>query len=307
MIKILFLAANPLNTEVLRIDEEIRSVKKVLRLARYGKSFDLETEGAVRYSDLQDHLLHHRPHIVHFSGHGADSGELMVQDEDGLAHPIPIDALSNLFAAVREDISCVVLNACYSAEQAAAIAEHADCVVGMSDAISDDAAINFSTAFYRGLAYGRDVAGAFELALNEIGLSGGNESDIPHLLYSDVNPSELVFDYRTDQGDAEPPAPGEPPYLGLQYYDVKDADRFFGREALTATLVGYLRDHPFLAVIGASGSGKSSLVRAGIVPALARGEMLHDGTMPPLNSSRWPVYIMTPTARPLPWPACRPR
>lgn len=63
--------------------------------------------------------------------------------------------------------------------------------------------------------------------------------------------------------DDSAPAPGDPPYQGMAYYDVADADRFFGREALTAELVDHLRHNNLLAVVGASGSGKSSLVRAG--------------------------------------------
>ena len=66
------------------------------------------------------------------------------------------------------------------------------------------------------------------------------------------------------------PTPGPSPYMGLQYFDVADAPNFFGREALTAELVGYLRDHSLLAVVGASGSGKSSLVRAGLIPPCSR-------------------------------------
>src|SRR3990172_5774536 len=56
-----------------------------------------------------------------------------------------------------------------------------------------------------------------------------------------------------------PPEPGEPPFQGLQYFDEKDADRFFGREALVAKIVGRLTSTRFLTVIGASGSGKSSV------------------------------------------------
>ena len=68
----------------------------------------------------------------------------------------------------------------------------------------------------------------------------------------------------------EPPTPGEPPYKGLQYFDREDADLFFGREQLTARLMERIRDERFLAVVGASGSGKSSIVRAGLIPALHR-------------------------------------
>src|SRR4030066_2077866 len=53
-----------------------------------------------------------------------------------------------------------------------------------------------------------------------------------------------------------PPEPGDAPFQGLQYFDEKDADRFFGREQLTARIVARLHRTRFPAVIGASGSGK---------------------------------------------------
>ena len=63
-----------------------------------------------------------------------------------------------------------MLNACYSEAQAQAIAKHIDCVVGMTTAVGDDAAIDFATAFYRALGYGRDVQTAFDLGTNQIAL-----------------------------------------------------------------------------------------------------------------------------------------
>ncbi len=96
-----------------------------------------------------------------------------------------------------------------------------------------------------------------------------------------------------------PPEPGEPPFQGLQYYDEKDADRFFGRETLVAKIVGRLANSRFLTVIGASGSGKSSVVRAGVIPALRRGERLIDGSLPPTDSGQWDIRIFTPSAHPL--------
>ena len=67
---------------------------------------------------------------------------------------------------------------------------------------------------------------------------------------------------------AAPPEPGDPPYKRLDFYDVADANLFFGREKLTAELVAFVREHAFLAIVGASGSGESSLARAGLVAAL---------------------------------------
>ncbi len=99
--------------------------------------------------------------------------------------------------------------------------------------------------------------------------------------------------------EALPPEPGDPPYQGLQYFDEADADRFFGRELLTARLVARLAQSHFLAVIGDSGSGKSSLVRAGVVPALRRGQRLADDSLPPSDSPAWDIRVLSPTAHPL--------
>ena len=63
------------------------------------------------------------------------------------------------------------------------------------------------------------------------------------------------------------------PYLGLRPFQEKHARYFFGREALTQWLLEDVRVGNFLAIIGPSGSGKSSLARAGLVAALKRGEI----------------------------------
>ncbi|NIN64528.1 MAG: hypothetical protein GTO63_07465 [Anaerolineae bacterium] len=97
----------------------------------------------------------------------------------------------------------------------------------------------------------------------------------------------------------EAPAPGEAPFKGLQHFDTADAHLFFGREELTCQLVEHLRQHRFLAVIGASGSGKSSVVRAGLIPALRRAEPLAGGLQPLSHRSSWLVHLITPTEHPL--------
>jgi WD40 repeat protein/DNA-binding SARP family transcriptional activator len=105
---------------------------------------------------------------------------------------------------------------------------------------------------------------------------------------------------RTKFSGTEAPTPGEPPFKGLQYFDEIDSDLFFGREVLTAKLVNRLRESQFLSVIiGASGSGKSSVVRAGVIPTLKKGITLLDGCTPPEGSVDWRMHILTPTAHPL--------
>ena len=87
----------------------------------------------------------------------------------------------------------------------------------------------------------------------------------------------------------------ENPYKGLQAFQVADEQDFFGREKLTQKLLsrlGQAEDFSrFLTVVGPSGSGKSSLIRAGLIPALWRGELP--------GSERWFITDMIPGAHPL--------
>jgi WD40 repeat protein/basic membrane lipoprotein Med (substrate-binding protein (PBP1-ABC) superfamily)/DNA-binding SARP family transcriptional activator len=95
------------------------------------------------------------------------------------------------------------------------------------------------------------------------------------------------------------PAVGEPPYKGLDYFDVKDASLFFGREKAVARMIQRLESHPFLAVIGASGSGKSSAVRAGLIPALLSGAIGKETASRFGTDASWSCTISSPTDHPL--------
>jgi hypothetical protein len=181
-IKVLVLAASPLNMDALRLDEEQRAIDQAMQQGAFRQRFDLRQHWAVRIADLQELLLRHQPQIVHFSGHGSPTSAIILQDEQGQAAPVPSAALSRLFALLKDNLRVVVLNACSSASQAAAIAEHIACVVGMSDAIADHAAIQFASAFYRALAYGRTVETAFELGLAQLDLQSLADADKPQLL-----------------------------------------------------------------------------------------------------------------------------
>jgi tetratricopeptide (TPR) repeat protein len=97
------------------------------------------------------------------------------------------------------------------------------------------------------------------------------------------NYTEIIV--KADSIEDLPPTPGEPPFKGLAYFTEEDADIFFGREELSDQIAARLLKTRFLAVIGASGSGKSSLLRAGIIPRMRR--------------KNWLIKVMTPTSRPL--------
>src|SRR5215218_7580373 len=89
---------------------------------------------------------------------------------------------------------------------------------------------------------------------------------------------------------AQPGRAPDCPFKGLEPFDVGDAELFFGRERLVAELVARVPGTSLLGVIGASGSGKSSAVRAGLLPALAAG------VLP--DSERWTRVLLRPGEQP---------
>lgn len=80
------------------------------------------------------------------------------------------------------------------------------------------------------------------------------------------------------------------PYRGLAAFQPEDGSRFFGREGLVASLVDQLDRDRVLFVVGPSGSGKSSLVRAGLIPAVQGGAIA--------GSDQWPVALFSPRSNP---------
>ncbi|MDJ0774258.1 MAG: caspase family protein [Mastigocoleus sp. MO_167.B18] len=82
------------------------------------------------------------------------------------------------------------------------------------------------------------------------------------------------------------------PYMGLNAFSELDHQYFYGREALTQQLINQINKSAFLGVVGASGSGKSSVVRAGLIPALQQGKQIP-------NSEQWLIKYLRPGVNPL--------
>jgi len=209
-ITILFLAANPVDQRQLAIDEEMRAIDAALVGAKFREMFDLRSAWAVRYGDLQELLLRYEPHIVHFSAHGSETGELLLKGADGKSYPVPPAKLAELFDLLKDNVRCVVLNACFSEEQAHGIAASIDCVVGMTRAVQDGDAIEFAIGFYLGIGYGRSVKTAFGLGRNRISSPDGQE--VASLAArSGVDPAQLIIISGNRQmgnsGAAAPPPP----------------------------------------------------------------------------------------------------
>lgn len=178
---ILIISANPKGTSQLRLDEEVREIKNANQLSQNREQFKIVTELAVRAEDLRRALLEYQPAIVHFCGHGVGSDGLAFEDNSGELKLVSTEALATLFQLFQEQVECVLLNACYSEAQAMAIYQHIDCVIGMSQAIGDKAAINFAVGFYDALFANRTLSDCYELGCASINLEGISEYSTPKI------------------------------------------------------------------------------------------------------------------------------
>ncbi len=184
-IKVLFMAANPLNTYHLRVDEEAREIDEKIQIGTKRDCFEFISVEAVRTGDLQKALLRHQPHIVHFSGHGHKTNGIILEDNSGDMKPVRKEALASLFNVLKDNIRIVVLNACYSKYQLKSFSQIIDFTIGMNKAIGDKAAIVFAAYFYQALAFGRSVKDAFDLAKSQLRIEGIPAFKIPEMLIKD--------------------------------------------------------------------------------------------------------------------------
>lgn len=188
-IKILLLAANPDNTARLALDREAKKIQEELDRSPQRDAFEIRLLPACTRDNLQSGLLNFQPHILHFSGHGEQDG-LYFDNGNGQAQFIDLEALTRLFGSQQAaSVQCVLLNACYTEQQATAFSQHIPYTVGMSKTIGDQAAIDFAAGFYRAL-FSNQAAQSGKLAVElafaggctKIDLAGLNEWQTPQLL-----------------------------------------------------------------------------------------------------------------------------
>ena len=177
--KILLLSANPVDTSRLRLDTEFKRIKQCLQNK---DSFQIELSLAASSQDIRRDVSKGKPDFVHFSGHGEGKKGLIVENEQGGGQFLSTKAIGEFLALFSKDIRCVLLNACYSEHQAEAIVQHIDYVIGMNDAIGDEAAIEFSVAFYESLTLDTSIPRAFEIACKSLDLQNLKDADKPVLL-----------------------------------------------------------------------------------------------------------------------------
>jgi len=259
---ILILAANPKNTAPLRLDEEVREIDEGLRRANQRHQYKLEQKWAVRSRDFYRAILDYQPQIVHFCGHGTGQDGIALEDETGKMVLLETKTLASMFRLfAKKSVECVILNACYSEVQAEAISQYVDYVLGMKKVVGDKASITFSVAFYDALAAGYEMEEAYDLGCSQ--MISFLEDETPVFKKKPLIPTPIHTDIPNFE-DVVPPNP----YQGLAAFEEEDADFFFGQENVVNSLVDLTQKQPLIGIIGPSGSGKSSVVFAGLIPKL---------------------------------------
>lgn len=165
-LRILLTAANPQND--LKVTDELEFIQdELLMRTEQRNRFKTAIYQSLKKSDFVGLLIEFKPYIVHFSGHGEPDGTLLVIGSDGNKINIvgPND-LAEIFSIVKSQfkVHCIVMNACYSENNAKELIKHVDYVIGVSGQVEDSVAIEFATEFYRGLGHGYSVDDAFSLA-----------------------------------------------------------------------------------------------------------------------------------------------
>jgi hypothetical protein len=232
--------------------------------------------------------------IFHYGGH-AESYSLLLESASGgkvTAHSEGLVA----FLAKQKSLKLVFLNGCSSQKQSEdLVAAGVPAVIGTSQSINDTIATTLSNRFYKGMAAGMTIEGAWTDAVDQIKTETGR--DHTAALYTEGilgSPMEDLFPWKLFTGEGGdiskawnlPEAANQPlfglelpksyyrklplaPYAGLRSFKREEAAIFYGRGKDIRKLYTQInRPQPILLLSGKAGVGKSSLLTAGLIPRL---------------------------------------
>lgn len=193
-ITVLFMASNPLDEQSLRLDEEAREIELMIRKSEHRDSVCFVTKWAVRPLDILQAINEVQPTVIHFSGHGSDNHEMVLQDSNGKAKLVPKEAIVRSMMFTSDNIRLVFFNTCFSFGQAEAVTEHIDAAIGMKIEIGDDAARIFAAQFYSAIGFGFSIHKAFHQAKTALMLDNISEENTPQLYVKQgVDAGEIIL------------------------------------------------------------------------------------------------------------------
>ncbi len=293
----LALLASPKELPALDMEREWQAIQDALAGLVGRWQVRAGAAGQPSLTALQQRLLGDPVHILHFVGHGvfdepSQAGSLALEDARGRPHLVRGEQLAALLRD-HTAMRLAYLNACegalasghsvFTGVAQTLVREGAPAAVAMQAEISDSGAIELARTFYTALAAGRPVDAALTQARVALSVADSPEWAIP-VLFS-RSPDNRLFDLRQML-----PTPGVPlPRHGSLQRGAAGVllwpgpgDRGGGGAPAPASLPDRR---------GPSGSGKSSLVYAGVIPALRRSKRF--------GSGEWAIQIMRPGQHPL--------
>lgn len=179
--KIVAVFATPEGSDSGRLAMESRVIKECAKMCR-SRNVDVVSIHGAKIRDLQLALLEQDPHIVHFSGHATESGELQFEDENGKMKTVDKGEMARLLGMIPS-IECVILNARHTLSQGEEIIWGVPFTIAMDGPISHEISAYFVRGFYDAVASGKDYAAAYEFGLSTLGIEGFTTAKaVPKLL-----------------------------------------------------------------------------------------------------------------------------
>jgi CHAT domain-containing protein len=178
---ILFLAANPQDTQKLALDKEVRSITDAIRRSEGRDGIEFFSRWAVQSLDILQAINETDPEIIHFSGHGSEKGEIVLDDGSGNMAMVSKEAMAAAVASASKKVRLIFFNACFSQKEAQAVVEKVEAAIGMNTEIGDEAAIVFAAQFYSSVGFGQNLQQALDQAKAALLLKGIAEENTPVL------------------------------------------------------------------------------------------------------------------------------
>ena len=168
---ILFLAANP----------QVRSITEAIRKSEGRDGIEFFSRWAVQSLDILQAINETDPEIIHFSGHGSEKGEIVLDDGSGNIAMVSKEAMAAAVASASKKVRMIFFNACFSQKEAQAVVDKVEAAIGMNTEIGDEAAIVFAAQFYSSIGFGKNLQQAFDQAKAALLLKGIAEEHTPVL------------------------------------------------------------------------------------------------------------------------------
>ena len=245
------------NSEGINVAEDEKLLKK------YCRDAELVVLNEPSVLELNEHLWDEKGwDILFFSGHSrteSDRGRIYLNRFDSLAIEELKESLKN---AVSSGLQLAIFNSCDGLGIAAELEMHIPQIIVMREPVPDRVANQFLKYFFQEFIGGKSFYKSVNIARRKL---QGLENNYPCASWLPVIVQNLLEIPPTWQNLG---AINNSPYLGLAAFKEEDAANFFGREFVTRQLVSTVNKKPFVAVVGASGSGKSSVIFAGLIPQL---------------------------------------